>query len=235
MTSITVLTTLPGVEDNILQSFDTQRLMIRPLLHPTDLEAYRSIRSQPAAMTSSSTGLPDASMEQTELKLKHLQPPYCDSHVYFGIFLKNSDSTEGELIGDGGVHKFANTEAGWPEFGYKLKKEHWGLGYATEFVLAFMRYWWNELPRTPRLIRVIPCSVAFGDTPEVAEQVCAWTKESNRRSERVLEKVGFERFQGLANEMTNWRLTKELFEAKSSKEEVKSQRKRISDRGASSL
>jgi RimJ/RimL family protein N-acetyltransferase len=214
MTTLTVSTTLPNVEDNIIGSIETKRLIIRPLLLPTDLEAYRSIRSQPEAMTSSSTGLPDATMKQTEAKLIRLQQPYRDSHVYFGIYLKNSDDTEGELIGDGGVHKFADTETGWPEFGYKLKKEFWGLGYATEFGKGFMQYWWNNFARTERQVLIVPSSVDYQATLEATEHVCAWTKRGNEKSERVLEKIGFERFQGLENGMINWRLTKYLFENK---------------------
>lgn len=214
MATITVSTTLPSVEDNMVQSIETKRLIIRPLLYPMDLEAYRSIRSQFEAMTSSGTGLPDATMKQTEAKLKRLQPPYHDSHVYFGIFLKNSDATEGELIGDGGVHKLTKTETGWPEFGYKFKKEYWGLGYATEFAKAFMQYWWNDLARNPRQMSIASSSVDYRNTLEATELVCAWTKKRNEKSERVLEKIGFQRFKGLDNGMTNWRLTKDLFEAK---------------------
>ena len=205
---VTVSTTLPMVGDN-LESIHSARLILRPL-HLSDLEAYRTIRSQAAAMTYSGSGLPDSTMEETEAKLKRLQPPYRNSHVYFGIFLKKPHGVEGDLIGDGGVHKFANTETGWPEFGYKFKEEYWGKGYATEFAKAFMIFWWKNLLREDKQILVAASSV---NSTKPVEQVCAWTKPENRRSERVLEKVGFERFQGLDNGMTNWRLTRELFEA----------------------
>ncbi|KAK9769468.1 putative GNAT domain-containing protein [Seiridium cardinale] len=170
MTTITVSTSLPFFKDDMIQLIETQRLIIRPLLHPKDLEAYRTIRSQPEAMTSSSTGLPDATLEQTEAKLKRLQPPYYDSHVYFGIFLKKSDASEGDFIGDGGVHKIADTETGWPEFGYKFKKEYWGLGYATEFAKAFMGYWWNEIPRNQREISILASSLKNPHELEPVEQ-----------------------------------------------------------------
>ncbi|KAK6079183.1 GNAT N-acetyltransferase [Seiridium cupressi] len=218
--TITVSTTLPRVEDSTILPFETERLVIRPLLYPGDLPAYRTIRSQPAAMTSSRTGLPDFTVEQTEAKLKRLQPPYHGSHVYFGIFLKSSvEGSEGELIGDGGVHEFAHTETGWPEFGYKFKEEHWGRGYATEFARAFMQFWW-ALPRVGAQVDVALSSVgvlgketsnpsAGGHTTCWArEQVCAWTKIDNKASQRVLQKVGFEAYDGLSNGLVNWRYTR---------------------------
>lgn len=217
MALIRVQTTLPDILDGMVRPFETDRLIIRPLLHPTDLQAYRTIRSQAAAMSSTHTGMPDASMEMTEAKLKRLQPPYKDSHVYFGIFLKDHhDGSEGELIGDGGVHKFFGTETGWPEFGYKLKQEYWGCGYATEFARGFWRFWWS-LPRTERQMRVALRSVAGPEEVGLAlaaeqqvplvvpERLCAWTKVDNTASQRILLKIGFESFEGLENGFVNWR------------------------------
>ena len=52
----------------------------------------------------------------------------------------------GELIGEGGVHTLASADAGWPEIGYKFRREVWGRGYATEFLAALLAAWW-ALPR----------------------------------------------------------------------------------------
>ena len=114
--TVTVSTTLPYVEDYILESITTNHLIIRPLLL-SDLEAYRTLRSQPEAMAHSGRGRPDANIEETKDKLQRLQLPYENRHVYFGIFLKNSDGSEGNLIGDGGVHKMISETSGWPELG----------------------------------------------------------------------------------------------------------------------
>nr|YP_009317072.1 N-acetyl-transferase [Pestalotiopsis fici]AOW71168.1 N-acetyl-transferase [Pestalotiopsis fici] len=138
-------------------------------------------------------------------------------HIFIMEF--SWSTKEGELIGDGGVHQFTGTLSGWPEFGYKFKKEHWGLGFATEFAKAFMTHWWNNLPRDRREIAVVSATLDIEVSSETSEQVCAWTKKGNEKSERVLEKVGFQKFQGLENGFTNWRLTKDLFEKKR-KEEV---------------
>lgn len=89
MNTLTIYTTLPSIKDDFNGFLETPRLTLRPLLYPKDLEAYRRIRAQPEAMTSSNSGLPDSTMEKTEAKLKRLQPPYRDSHLYYGIFLKH--------------------------------------------------------------------------------------------------------------------------------------------------
>lgn len=149
---------------------------------------------------------PDADLNESLVKLKSLQAPYNNSHVYFGIFLKKSNSREGELIGDGGVHKFTSDRTGWPEFGYKFKREYWGYGYATEFARAFMQFWWS-LPRTDARISVASCSLNLQDTPKVVEQVYAWTTVDNEASKGVLRKTRFESFEGLDNELINWRRT----------------------------
>ena len=160
-------------------------------------------------MTSSSRGRPDLSIEETQDKLSSLQAPYQDSHVYFGIFKLNEDGSEGDFIGDGGVHKYSNTDTGWPEFGYKFKKEYWNLGYATEFANLFMDYWW-KLPRKGVIIQVLACSVAC-DCTDIPEEITAWTKMDNLASEGVLKKIGFEEFKGLDNGYHNWRLTSKKF------------------------
>lgn len=41
----------------------------------------------------------------------------------------------------------------------------------------------------------------------VEERLCAWTAASNEASQKVLCKVGFERFEGLDNDLVNWRTT----------------------------
>jgi RimJ/RimL family protein N-acetyltransferase len=166
-------------------------------------------------MTSSGTGLPDSGIEKTKNKLHRLQPPYRDSHIYFGIFLQNKDGTEGEILGDGGVHKINGTDTGWPEFGYKLKKEYWNQGYITEFAEAFMEYWWN-LPRKEVEIQVPYSSMSQQGTLYHPELVCAWTKVGNDVSEKVLKKLGFESIQDMDNpELHYWRLRKDLYEARS--------------------
>lgn len=207
LTIVEVSTTLPLVGDN-LPILRSARLIIRPLLL-SDINSYSTLRSQPEAMTSSGRGRPDLSLDETQEKLLRLQGPYQDSHVYFGIFLQNDDGSEGDFIGDGGVHKYKDTDTGWPEFGYKFKKEYWNLGYATEFANTFMDYWW-KLPRKEVIIQVLACSIDE-NTISIPEEITAWTKMDNLASEGVLKKTGFQEFKGLNNGYHNWRLTGNLF------------------------
>ena len=115
-----VLTTLPVIEDE-LPIIQTDRLIIRPPVY-SDIDAYYSLRTQPEAMTDSGRGIPDPDICVTLNKLERLIKRDKDS-VYFFIFLKNPDGSEGDLIGDGGVHNLKSDSTGWPEFGYKFKKE----------------------------------------------------------------------------------------------------------------
>ena len=206
--SSTVSTTRPHLGCNIL-GIVTQRLIIRPLLL-SDLQSFYTIRSQPEAMAHSGRGRPDANIEETKDKLQRLQLPYENRHVYFGIFLKNSDGSEGYLIGDGGVHKMISETSGWPELGYKFKKDYWHQGYATEFLKAFLNFWCN-LPRQSVEIGVHSSTVDYlvkGEGCLHRERVCAWTTKDNVASQNVLEKAGFEIFQGLEGEaadLINWR------------------------------
>lgn len=114
------------------------------------------------------------------------------SPVFFGIFLKLFDGNEGELIGEGGVDvdKLEN----WPNLIYAFKKEHWGKGFATEFLKSFLDYWWG-LPRenTTLTLDVDNWRLDSQDTAETVEFLCASVLKENSASLRVLEKVGFER------------------------------------------
>lgn len=103
----------------------------------------------------------------------------------------------GELIGEGGVHSLASDDAGWPEIGYKFRREVWGRGYATEFLRALLTAWW-ALPRTAAEVPVARPTVAGAGAGEddgtTRECVYANAEVANVGSARVLEKVGFARF-----------------------------------------
>lgn len=125
-----------------------------------------------------------------------------------GIFLKESDGTEGELIGDGGVFFLDNKDEKWPEVYYVLKKEFWNKGYATEFVKEFLGAWWS-LPRENTRMRVQPTSLGkFFYHEEVKEQLGAEISMSNKGSIRVIEKAGFEfcGYVGSEQDYGYWRL-----------------------------
>ncbi|XXH01940.1 hypothetical protein Hte_008303 [Hypoxylon texense] len=164
----------------------TERLVIRPM-REDDLPAYHELRSQPEAMTGTSRGRPDRDIDESRSALRDFLPPNDEKTFLFGVFLAST----GELIGEGGVHKLKYSTCGWPEIGYKFKKEFWGRGYATEFLGALLKAWW-KLPRSHTKARVASSSIPEGD--KVAEQVTAITDILNIGSQKVLEKLGFTRF-----------------------------------------
>lgn len=198
---INVNTTLPVI-NNELPIIYTDRLIIRAPVY-SDIDNYYSLRSQPEAMVDSGRGKPDSDIYVTFNKLERLIKGD-KNNVYFFIFLKNPNGTEGDLIGDGGVHNFKSDTTGWPEFGYKFKKEFWGQGYATEFGKTFIKFW-QSLPRKNVNITVAPSSIDYYDGLYVNERLTAYTRNENLASQNVLLKIGFEAFKGLKNGLVNWR------------------------------
>ncbi|KAI1440335.1 acyl-CoA N-acyltransferase [Annulohypoxylon stygium] len=172
----------------------TKRLVIRPM-REDDLQAYHELRSQPEAMMGTSRGTPDQNIEESQLAMLDFLSPEDKCKFLFGVFLEST----GELIGEGGVHNLRSFLCGWPEIGYKFKREFWGQGFATEFLEAFLDAWW-KLPKWETERRVCPSSLHNMKGPQpirVGEQVCAYAEENNIGSRRVLEKVGFRQFSQL--------------------------------------
>ncbi|KAK5636454.1 hypothetical protein RRF57_012166 [Xylaria bambusicola] len=189
---IKVQTTLPRhpFPPNTARSpLKTERLIIRPLTQD-DLPALHALRTQPEVMVCTALGRIDADISETQAKLDPFLPPG-DADTYNpGICLAST----GELIGLGGVFR-PTSELGWPEVGYMIRKEHWGKGYATEFLRAYVRDWWG-LPREKAEVFVDGDSLEddVGKGESVREMLCAIVEEGNMGSTRVVEKSGFRKF-----------------------------------------
>lgn len=82
----------------------------------------------------------------------------------------------GELVGGVGLERHADVVRFTAEIGYWLGSAHWGHGYATEAVAAFVDYVFASFE---------------------VERAEAWIFAHNQRSARVLEKCGF-RLEGTA-------------------------------------
>lgn len=180
----------------------TDRLILR-LFKIWDMGLYHTLASQPEAMHSD--GGYSVTYEFTKNRFLSLLPTNT-SFFYFGIFLKKSDDSEGDLIGSGGIYDKASTETGWPKLEFKFKKEYWGQGYATEFTTAFLEFWW-KLPRQNTTVIINESLVdpnnTSGYTPEL---LYARTNPENLEAQKVLQKVGFEYLDGLNNGFLNWQL-----------------------------
>lgn len=199
--NVTVSTTRRVLSDDLPLPIITDRLIIRSY-RTTDLEAYHILLTDQGAMEGKNLS-PDKTY--TEDFLEDMPPPY-GSDMILGIFLKKTDGKEGDLIGDGGMDNLL-TQGEWPSFNYRLKEEHWGKGYATEFARAFMRFWWN-LPHEPITLQVRERSV---DDPHhgscVTERVYASVRIDNEGSQKVLEKLDFQLFDVEMGHdgLTHWR------------------------------
>lgn len=201
--NVTVSTTRRVISGNLPLPIITDRLIIRPY-STTDFAAYHVLLTDQGAMEGNNIS-PDKNY--TEELLEATLPPY-DSDIILGIFLKRSDGSEGDLIGDGGMYNLGTIEGEWPSLTYRLKEAYWGKKYATEFARAFMLFWW-KLPCEPITLRVRPMSVNNQpNRPVVTELVYASVKMKNEASKSVLGKLGFELFDaemGGDDALTHWR------------------------------
>ena len=183
--------TTPFPPNSAREPITTDRLLLRPL-QPDDLQALRTLRTQPEVMKWTKAGRIDQDIEETRSKLVPFLPPNDAITFNWAICLRDT----GEFIGLGGCHLYPGSH-GWPEVGYMLRKEVWGQGFATEFLTAWLRLW-EQLPRSEREARVrrdtVGSGMSAGEVPVVAERLIAVIPESNTASQKVVRKSGFERF-----------------------------------------
>ncbi|KAI1747247.1 acyl-CoA N-acyltransferase [Xylaria castorea] len=184
----TTLPTQPFPANSARAPIRTERLVIRPLTQD-DLEADHALRTQPEVMACTATGMVDGDLSKTQERLDPFLAPRDVDTYNPAICLAST----GEFIGLGGVYS-TTSELGWPEVGYLLKKEHWGRGYGTEFLKAFVEAWWS-LPRSETETMVDALSVdAPREGDAVPERLCAMVESTNTGSLRVMEKAGFKQF-----------------------------------------
>lgn len=77
-----------------------------------------------------------------------------------------------------------------------LMEQHWGRGYATEFVAAWLGAWEGLEREAVEVVVDERTVVQGGEQGEgmVREVVLAATSEDNVKSQRILGKCGFEEF-----------------------------------------
>jgi RimJ/RimL family protein N-acetyltransferase len=74
---------------------------------------------------------------------------------------------------------------------FGIKSDHWGQGYATEFLEGFLDIW-RRLPREVVVTRV-PVGTVYGDREIKDECLAGIPTYDNVACHRVLEKSGFEK------------------------------------------
>jgi ribosomal-protein-alanine N-acetyltransferase len=117
--------------------------------------------------TLSATGEPLAN-EETQLRLEQL----IDHWERYGFgFWACRDRDSGQFVGRGGLRRVSIDDESEVEVAYAVVSDHWGEGIATEMAELCVRTAFSKL-RLPDLV--------------------CYTLPTNRASQRVMEKVGFQ-------------------------------------------
>lgn len=152
-----------------LPFLETERLIIRPITLDDTMEFFE-MRSQPEVHTY----LRDKTLNTIDEALNLLNSIRLQ-YQKFGIGrVAVIEKSTFRFIGWTGF-KFIvdtyNNHSKYLDFGYRLKKEAWDKGYATEAANTCMKYYYEALKHF---------------------NMHAMTHEKNEASKKVLEKVGFE-------------------------------------------
>jgi RimJ/RimL family protein N-acetyltransferase len=152
---------------------ETGRLRLRPCVE-ADKPAFATILNTPAMMAE--MGGVRSREDIDALVDKRLADQARHGFSYWAVELRETDA----LIGTCGI-RIASNYPGTPveglhEMGWRIAEAHWGRGFATEAARATLDWAWRSLPM-----------------PTVA----AWTTAGNRKSWRVMERLGMARTPGL--------------------------------------
>lgn len=148
-------------------ALETKRLVLK-FLGTSDLENLIALRSDPDVMKYISDGSVHTA-EQVKDFLFNLAIPYQEKHCigFFAVFEKES----GHFIGQAGLfHMGFYDKQPDIELAYRLHKQYWGRGYATELAKALIRWGFEHLNLN---------KIVSGAEPE------------NIASQKVLIKAGF--------------------------------------------
>lgn len=185
---IPVIASVPCVEGNFNEVIISERLILRDIRIPSlmDILQYHDLYKQPEPMNlyiMGSTGSKDLS--ETLGMITNTSQTY----IKYAVFLKNSDGSEGELIGE--VSSILSFEKyGRSSVSYVLKQEHGGNGYGREFVGAFKEHLWS-LPRKDIIIGINPSYLEMYDGGRIPGRIEASTLTDNYKSQNLLSKLGF--------------------------------------------
>jgi len=144
--------------------FTSDRLGFRPW-DTEDVHDFHIVNSDPAVMKHFPKTL---SEEETAAIIERFQQHYkLHGHCYFAPDLL----ANGECIGfiGLGTQDFPADFTPCVDIGWRLKKAHWGKGYATEGAKACLTFGWEQLG---------------------LEEIYAIAVEQNHPSIRVMEKIG---------------------------------------------
>ncbi len=144
---------------------ETERLVLRELT-PADAGHLHALDNDPAVMRFINGGRPVSPDEVRTRELPHRTRRYpCTGECGYWA----AEDRTGRFLGWFELRPLDEASAQTVELGYRLRRDAWGRGYATEGARALVRTAFR----------------AWG-----AERVVAFTMAVNTRSRRVLEKTG---------------------------------------------
>lgn len=147
----------------------TRRLLLRPC-RDADKPVFRAILNTPGMMAELGGVQEPAAIDA--LVDKRIRDQQAHGHSYWGVELRET----GELIGSCGV-RIADNYPGTPvdglhEVGWRIAEHHWGKGYAQEAARASLDWTWENTG---------------------AQIIASFTTPDNRRSWRLMERLGMSR------------------------------------------
>jgi RimJ/RimL family protein N-acetyltransferase len=145
----------------------TDRLLLRPW-RESDREPFAALNADPAVMEYFAKPLDRSESDAMVARIMD----HFDSHG-FGFWAVEARNV-GDLIGMVGlaIPRFETHFTPCVEIGWRLAREHWGKGYATEAARAALRYGFERL--------------GLGE-------IVAFTVPQNARSRAVMDKLGMTR------------------------------------------
>jgi RimJ/RimL family protein N-acetyltransferase len=152
---------------NPSEQIRTARLLLRRW-RSSDLEPFARLNADPRVLEFLPAALTRAESDELASKIEgHFQ-----EHGFGMWALEIPD--EAEFAGFVGLAQATFTARFTPcvEIGWRLAAEHWGRGFATEAAQASLRFGFDRLGLS---------------------EILSWTVPDNRRSRRVMEKLGMSR------------------------------------------
>ena len=148
---------------------ETERLILREIV-PSDVEAMFELDSDPAVHKYLG-GRPVRTKEQVEQIIEFVRKQYQENGIgRWAVIDKKSD----QFIGSTGlklVKDTINNHSNYYDLGYRLIREYWGKGLATESAIASLNFGFKEMN---------------------LKEIIAIAQIENKSSNRVIQKLGFE-------------------------------------------
>lgn len=156
---------------------ETERLILREIL-PTDVDGMYELDSDPEVHRYIGNK-PVTTRQQSADVISFIRKQYLDNGIGRWAVLERKTR---KFMGWSGL-KFmterTNNHVNYYDLGYRLKKEYWGRGFATESARAFIAYGFEKLN---------------------AREICAMAHVENRGSNNVLRKAGMTLIESFSSE-----------------------------------